>query len=309
MKKKQQRNNQNDDRNEILPRGTADLICYKKNQIDNLFLKFCRYAYLSKGKVTPYFQIKQSNSNINKDKSRDKNSNKSSNANNSIKNSLPIFDQTQRLLNDLDGKTQYLLTMSNIQYRKFTIKQGNSRWAIGIGGVSPFGNLSVSTLHPVYGIPYIPASTLKGLMRHCWIEINCNGDNDAEEVLRLFGSSENETPKDELEHENRMGQLIFFDSYPDAKCNGTLYRDVITPLYPLYYNNFGGKPPTDDQKPVPIEFICIENMQFNIYIGSYEPLSNDEKSKLENTLSYVFSEQGIGAKTSLGYGRGKLKPV
>lgn len=288
MKKKQQRNNQNDDRNEILPRGTADLICYKKNQIDNLFLKFCRYAYLSKGKVTPYFQIKQSYS-----------LKYSNNANDTIKN----------LLNDLDGKTQYLLTMSNIQYRKFTIKQGNSRWAIGIGGVSPFGNLSVSTLHPVYGIPYIPASTLKGLMRHCWIEINCNGDNDAEEVLRLFGSSENETPKDELEHENRMGQLIFFDSYPDAKCNGTLYRDVITPLYPLYYNNFGGKPPTDDQKPVPIEFICIENMQFNIYIGSYEPLSNDEKSKLENTLSYVFSEQGIGAKTSLGYGRGKLKPV
>lgn len=288
MKKKQQRNNQNDDRNEILPRGTADLICYKKNQIDNLFLKFCRYAYLSKGKVTPYFQIKQSYS-----------LKYSNNANDTIKN----------LLNDLDGKTQYLLTMSNIQYRKFTIKQGNSRWAIGIGGVSPFGNLSVSTLHPVYGIPYIPASTLKGLMRHCWIEINCNGDNDAEEVLRLFGSSENETPKDELEHENRMGQLIFFDSYPDAKCNGTLYRDVITPLYPLYYNNFGGKPPTDDQKPVPIEFICIENMQFNIYIGSYEPLSNGEKSKLENTLSYVFSEQGIGAKTSLGYGRGKLKPV
>ena len=288
MKKKQQRNNQNDDRNEILPRGTADLICYKKNQIDNLFLKFCRYAYLSKGKVTPYFQIKQSYS-----------LKYSNNANDTIKN----------LLNDLDGKTQYLLTMSNIQYRKFTIKQGNSRWAIGIGGVSPLGNLSVSTLHPVYGIPYIPASTLKGLMRHCWIEINCNGDNDAEEVLRLFGSSENETPKDELEHENRMGQLIFFDSYPDAKCNGTLYRDVITPLYPLYYNNFGGKPPTDDQKPVPIEFICIENMQFNIYIGSYEPLSNDEKSKLENTLSYVFSEQGIGAKTSLGYGRGKLKPV
>ncbi|CDZ24328.1 hypothetical protein CCDG5_1213 [[Clostridium] cellulosi] len=288
MKKKQQRNNQNDDRNEILPQGTSDLIYHYKNQIDNLFLKFCRYAYLSKGKVTPYFQIKQSYS-----------LKYSNNANDTIKN----------LLNDLDGKTQYLLTTLNIQYRKFTIEQGDSRWAIGIGGVSPFGNLSVSTLHPVYGIPYIPASTLKGLMRHCWIEINCNGDNDAEEVLRLFGSSENETPKDELEHENRMGQLIFFDSYPDAKCNGTLYRDVITPLYPLYYNNFGGKPPTDDQKPVPIEFICIENMQFNIYIGSYEPLSNDEKSKLENTLSYVFSEQGIGAKTSLGYGRGKLKPV
>ncbi|MEG6571731.1 type III-B CRISPR module RAMP protein Cmr6 [[Clostridium] cellulosi] len=288
MGKNQQRNNQINGRKEILPQGTSDLIYHYKNQIDNLFLKFCRYAYLSKGKVTPYFQIKQSYS-----------LKYSNNANDTIKN----------LLNDLDGKTQYLLTTLNIQYRKFTIEQGDSRWAIGIGGVSPFGNLSVSTLHPVYGIPYIPASTLKGLMRHCWIEINCNGDNDAEEVLRLFGSSENETPKDELEHENRMGQLIFFDSYPDAKCNGTLYRDVITPLYPLYYNNFGGKPPTDDQKPVPIEFICIENMQFNIYIGSYEPLSNDEKSKLENTLSYVFSEQGIGAKTSLGYGRGKLKPV
>lgn len=121
--------------------------------------------------------------------------------------------------------------------------------------------------------------------------------------MKLFGSAIDEI-SDEMNVADRMGQLVFFDSYPDPDCKGKLVKDVLTPHYPDYYKNFGSTPPTDDQSPKPIEFLCTENFRFKIYIGTRKELNVNEKNKLQNTLIYVFSEQGIGAKVALGYGRG-----
>jgi len=291
----------------ILPKDTTflleDIFTNKQDQqIENLFLRLYRYAKIDadKHKVIQYFPInKYKNVEFNRSK---------------------IYKD---LLSGLDKKIQDILRKQGIQYEKYMVSQAyQSRWALGIGGGSPYGNLLLSTLHPLYGFPYIPASTLKGLMRHYWN--CCNGDNP-EELKRLFGSSEDDLSDDkeknveerllnstvnesdnEKNNEAIAGQLIFFDSYPSANCKGKIVIDVFTPHYPNYYNDRGKTAPTDDQNPVPIEFLCIENFTFNIYIGSREKLSDDERAKIKNTLNFVLSEQGIGAKTALGYGRGTV---
>lgn len=189
--------------------------------------------------------------------------------------------------------------------QKYAVCQ-KTRWAIGVGGASPYGNLQILTLHPLYGVPYIPASTLKGLMRRCWIDINCDGNEKDDEMLRLFGSPSDETPSDEQVASGRFGKLVFFDSFPSAERIGMLVKDVFTPHYPQYYERLGCIPPTDDQNPVPVEFLCLDGFTFTIYIGAQTILTSDEEDKLKKAVNDLFSEHGIGAKTSLGYGRGQI---
>lgn len=262
----------------FLPQDTASALENMKH-IDNLYLQLYRYAYKN-------------------------------NDNKKIEHYMPISNSQSLDLNvyrsivlKLDKRTQKIWSTIKFQEYPFIIAQ-QSRWAIGIGGVSTYGNLLLPTLHPLYGIPYLPASTLKGLMRHCWINVNCNGNEQAEEVLKLFGSSIDEISDDEINSKKGIGQLIFFDSYPDPDCMGKLVKDVFTPHYQDYYSSFGSISPTDDQSPIPIEFLCTEDFKFKIYIGTRKELNVNEKNKLQNALIYVFSEQGIGAKTALGYGRG-----
>lgn len=272
-------NNQQSQKTSLLPKGTASVLKEIKC-VDNLYLQFYRYAYMehnSKIKIEPY---------VSKGDSQ-----------------YLDFDVYRPILLNLDKRIQKIWSPLKFQDHPFIISQ-QSRWAIGIGGVSPYGNLLLPTLHPLYGIPYLPASTLKGLIRHCWIDVNCNGNEQAEEVLKLFGSSIDEISDDEMNGKKGIGQLIFFDSYPDPDCMGKLVKDVFTPHYQDYYSSFGSISPTDDQSPIPIEFLCTEDFRFKIYIGTRKNLKVNEKNKLQNTLIYVFSEQGIGAKTALGYGRG-----
>ena len=67
----------------------------------------------------------------------------------------------------------------------------------------------------------------------------------------------------------------FSDGWGEGK--GKLVKDVFTPHYQNYYSSFGKTPPTDDQEPIPIEFLCIENFRFKIYIGTRKVLNDNEK--------------------------------
>ena len=264
----------------FLPKDTTSIL-ESGIEIENLNLQLYRYAYTEENKNGGFHKKELC---------------------------FKISDVYQPILTNLNEHIQNVWKPIKIQNKPFIVSQ-QSRWAIGIGGGSPYGNLLLPALHPLYGFPYIPASTLKGLMRNSWIDKNCNNDENSEEVLRLFGSPASDTSDDRVNLEGKVGQLIFFDGIPSADCVGKLVKDVFAPHYPDYYNSFGGTPPTDDQNPVPIEFLCIEDFTFNIYIGTREKLSEEEKIKLQNTLNYVFSGHGIGAKTALGYGRGELSKI
>ncbi len=202
------------------------------------------------------------------------------------------------------------------------------RMIIGLGNESVYE--TSMTLHHIYGIPYIPGSALKGVTRNYCITNNFSLDpseregKTPEEIGKLqeekalqdkdfctiFGC-----PKDSFFKEERKGAVIFFDAFPMNLTNDSIKIDIMNPHYPDYY---GGKKkwPTDDQNPIPIFFLTLENVTFNIYIGvkmkddKEIELRDNEGEILEVTKECVeksLSEHGIGAKTAVGYGMSKAE--
>ncbi|MBP1999091.1 CRISPR-associated protein Cmr6 [Paenibacillus shirakamiensis] len=174
--------------------------------------------------------------------------------------------------------------------------------AVGHGGVSILEtNLS---LHPIYGIPYIPASALKGLAARY-----------ASHTLSLHTSALGKTEYDYqvlFGTEGCAGYVHFHDAWitPSTAAN-SLKQDVLTPHHQLYnqisvdlYNDTQDYPaPSDMDSPIPIPFLIAKG-EFTIAL-SFEgneaeatPWLNLAKDILVEALHY----EGIGAKTNAGYG-------
>ncbi len=179
--------------------------------------------------------------------------------------------------------------------------KANWRMIIGLGNESVYE--TSMTLHHVYGIPYIPASGIKGVIRNWVINENFNSQEsqalENTEFVKIFGSGDAE------------GKVIFFDAFPINLHNDSIQPDIMNPHYPEYYD--GDKPPADWQSPRPIFFLTLKETNFEFifgvkdvkYIGLLETLTKSETGWLYRTLK----EQGIGAKTAVGYGRSeKVKP-
>ncbi|MCB8818360.1 type III-B CRISPR module RAMP protein Cmr6 [Desulfosporosinus shakirovi] len=175
-----------------------------------------------------------------------------------------------------------------------------------IGTLSPYGNISLVALHPVYGIPYIPGSALKGAIRNCWIQENYGGNekNALKDKLfqSLFGIG-----ADEKEIANK-GSLIFFDAFPMDSY--TIRFDVQTPHFKDYYDNQGAKAPTDDISPTPLFLTAVTDTTFRIRIGISNPEILDQPIEIiKNGISMALSDYGIGAKTAIGYGIGEVEVI
>lgn len=178
---------------------------------------------------------------------------------------------------------------------------------IGIGGLSPYSNHFTTMLHALYGIPYIPASAIKGVVRHCWIHEEFDGSEKEALKNKLFVSCFG-IGTDKQKDEGMKGKLIFFDAFP-IECY-KLVDDVQTPHYQEYYSNKGTKEPTDDQSPIPIEMKAIKNTTFKIMIGvSGSDFSQKDLDNVSKIVKTALREYGIGAKTALGYGLGEIKDL
>ncbi|MCX7948452.1 MAG: type III-B CRISPR module RAMP protein Cmr6, partial [candidate division WOR-3 bacterium] len=95
--------------------------------------------------------------------------------------------------------------------------------------------------------------------------------------------------------QEQAGKVIFMDAYPSGDIK--LKIDIMNVHYPDYYS--GNKPPADWQNPNPIKFLTVEDTSFTFYLISKDiELLNKAKILLKEALE----EQGIGAKTSIGYG-------
>lgn len=176
--------------------------------------------------------------------------------------------------------------------------------AIGIGIESPLSSLALMSLHPLYGVPYLPASGIKGVIRNAWIQEKADGSEEKalmdEQFRKLFGAGGNS----EL---GQKGDLVFFDAFPEVNSSKVVY-DVITPHYKDYYNNEGKNPPTDDQNPNPLQFPIIKDGSFKIVIGQISQEKNELK-EIETIIKLAFERFGVGAKTSIGYGLGKVHAI
>jgi CRISPR-associated protein Cmr6 len=167
-----------------------------------------------------------------------------------------------------------------------------SRLVIGIGQDHPIENGFL--WHPTLGVPYIPGSSIKGMLRNWMLAWEDRGD-----VTSWFESGA----------EKGVGELIFLDALPLEVLK--LEADVITPHYGPYYRDpTGNTPPADWHSPVPTPFLTVAaGAKFAVRViqrRSKAGQSSDfEKVKdaLAKALSDALDTLGIGAKTAVGYGR------
>lgn len=260
----------------------------KTNLLDNLYLLFNRFSKteenikLDTHKVVPIFDIDL--------------------------NSVYCQKRNSRYLEILNRRARKMADTLPRQW-KFTFHL-RDKLAIGIGANSPYGNFDPMTLHPVYGIPYLPGSALKGAIRHCWIQEKFSGHEEdalkSPEFTALFGCGKGENSVNNAKAQT--GVLVFFDSFPNKYGADSIAFDVMTPHFKDYYDSEGAKEPTDDQNPLPIQFTVAKNIDFLILIGATNPEQWDFlQQELKEIVGKTLMEYGIGAKTALGYGSGNIE--
>jgi CRISPR-associated protein Cmr6 len=227
------------------------------------------------------------------------------------------FGEISHKLGDISKRQYSQAKALCLDYKSLKLKP-DWRLIVGLGGESVYK--TSMTLHHIYGIPYIPASAVKGITRQWAINSNPEFElTEAEREKKRFKNSEEKAFKQSEElcdifgcdeksiyEEARIGNIIFFDAFPTELNNKSIQPDVINVHYPNYYGK--NDPPTDTQNPNPIFFLIVQDTPFQFIIGIKPNHSLPiEKGKrlLEKTTKYLqdaLTEHGIGAKTAVGYG-------
>lgn len=202
------------------------------------------------------------------------------------------------------------------------VGQVQDRLVVGMGGASPVE--THITIHQSYGVPYIPGSALKGLaasyarrvldLKPQNLEGKSNGSKaplGAYEVL--FGDTDEAgyiTYFDALPVVDPSDKLVLGERHPlqaaqkrRAFPDSLLEADVLTVHHRDYYMKGDAelRAPADWDAPNPVSFLSA--------VGSYlVALKGPEKwvQFAFEVLSRALEEEGVGAKTSSGYGRLKV---
>jgi len=161
------------------------------------------------------------------------------------------------------------------------------------------------------GIPYIPASGIKGIVRFAHtlglinkipdgklVERGKDGNpcpphfNDEEDwtgVPQLFGT------------QGQRGSVIFLDAYPEKVPD--LHVDIMNPHYGDYYSDDNYTiPPADYLNPVPIKFLTVAKDTVFIFRALVDKDSAGLIDKEKTAFKKALTEEGVGAKTAVGYG-------
>ncbi|OYD06588.1 type III-B CRISPR module RAMP protein Cmr6 [Paludifilum halophilum] len=166
-----------------------------------------------------------------------------------------------------------------------------SRWVTGLGRPHPVEN--GFAWHPTLGTPYLPGSSVKGMVR-AWAK-ECG--KEADKIRRWLG------PEPE-ENRRKVGEWIFFDALPLEPVE--LEVDIMTPHYGAYYDRPEKNPPFDGYHPVPIPFLTVaKDQKFVFAVAPRQATAGTEENGKEilNWIKEALEWMGAGAKTAVGYGR------
>lgn len=177
------------------------------------------------------------------------------------------------------------------------------RIVVGLGGANI--NETDITLHHTYGIPYIPGQAIKGVVRNYIIRNKhlANSEIESEQKAMkdkkfkdIFGGTDEQG-------KSYAGKVIFFDAFPINEC--VIEKDIMTPHHSEYYTKEGVFP-QDSDSVVPIQFLVAtgnkDKLKFQINIAIDSELEEDTITDLVDNLRNALMDNGIGAKTAVGYG-------
>lgn len=181
-------------------------------------------------------------------------------------------------------------------------------------------------LHHTYGVPYLPGSALKGLCRRrarqlksdtreikdgessrWWEQLLGWGKNDLEDTDQPPVLS----PSDE-DSQGTGGLISFWDALwvpepPPGKAQSAfspLQVDVVTPHHSKYYT--GGHEAPEEEAPIPsLQLTIAPGTRFLLVLEAAGLPGMDRWLQfiLDDVLLPGLAEEGIGARTSSGFGR------
>ena len=163
-----------------------------------------------------------------------------------------------------------------------------SRFVTGLGRSHPVEN--GFAWHPTLGTPYLPGSSIKGLVL-AWAREQAAPRPDCEALARVFGEP------------GHTGGVCFLDAVPIAPVR--LAADVMTP----HYGGWGEEdPPGDWRSPNPIPFLitAVDTAFLFGVVPARSTVSGAPGKDLDNVSEWLCAAlewSGGGAKTALGYGR------
>ena len=179
----------------------------------------------------------------------------------------------------------------------------SSRLVVGLGS----GHVLETslTLHHIFGIPYIPASALKGVVRMVsfWEiaeKLSKKTDEEIEKLQKQLYDNEISSYDNEdiLKHkllfgtQNFKGLLVFLDAYPEIQDNQDIFElDVMTPHYQGYY--IENKPPGDWENPNPIVFLTVKsgiNFCFNVLFDKFRAKEISKDKNFSQEVKKIIEE-------------------
>lgn len=186
------------------------------------------------------------------------------------------------------------------------------------------------------GIPYIPSSSIKGVVRYAFImsqleQIACrdsseadrlwkqivDGDLPMEEARRVFGAQKEQKEQKEKEKQGdnnvamdaHRGGVIFLDAYPEVLPCMTM--EIMNCHYPDYYQKGNQRGPTEDQNPNPQKFMAVDpyyienQMKKPVHFIFRFLISKGAmpyRNYVEQAVGFALEMYGLGAKTAVGHG-------
>ena len=190
----------------------------------------------------------------------------------------------------------------------------------GLGNEHPLEN-GFAFLNP-YGLPYLPGSGVKGVLRQAARELarldtnaqwKIPSDWNERAITALFGKQSDEGDTDHL-----RGALTFWDVIPQIK-GDSLTVEIMTQHQSHYYQQKNDRKagdsitPHDSGQPTPISFLTVppgSGFTFHVccdltHLERLAPeLAADGhwKTLLTAAFEHAFAWLGFGAKTAVGYG-------
>lgn len=158
------------------------------------------------------------------------------------------------------------------------------------------------------GIPYIPASGVKGLVRFAHTlslipsipEGMLKHDKDGKpyfneeepwtQVADLFGT------------QAQRGSVMFLDAYPEKIPE--LHVEIMNPHYGGYHSDDNHRtPPGDYLDPTPIKFLTTTAGTVFIFRALVDKEKTELPAMVKAAYKKILIAEGVGAKTAVGYGR------
>lgn len=213
--------------------------------------------------------------------------------------SFQFFELTKGLEKKQKLQSEYLASLKEDGIQTFTVTaKTSSPFITGLGSGHPTETGMI--LDRNLGVPYIPSSSIKGVLRLSYAINIANGRTEVpdSELEKYFGLADT--------NKSKRGQLMFLDAYPKNKVE--LKLDIMNPHFSKYYSRENVQP-VETESPVPIKFLTVKQGTEFVFNCAYIPLGENDrsdenvKSDVEEMFKTAFTKVGFGGKTSIGYGR------